>query len=82
MLLFGIIPLSVTMVLTKQKRQLVNTHGICTNMSSLSEKQKYGLFPPKLAEATPWDKLCVNLVGPYKIRRKGTQDLIYAGVSL
>jgi transposase InsO family protein len=37
---------------------------------------KYGLLPPKLGEATPWDKLCVNLISPYKIRRKGNKDLI------
>jgi hypothetical protein len=30
----------------------------------------YSHLPPKLAEATPWDKLCVNLLGPDKIRRK------------
>jgi hypothetical protein len=34
------------------------------------------LLPPKLAEATPWDKLCVDLIGTYKIRRKGNKDLI------
>jgi hypothetical protein len=39
-------------------------------------QKKYGLLPPKLAEATPWDTLCVDLIGPYKIRRKGTEDLI------
>ena len=32
---------------------------------------KYGKLPAKLAEETPWNKLCVDLIGPYKIRRKG-----------
>jgi transposase InsO family protein len=45
-------------------------------------QKKYGLLPPKLAEATPWDKLYVNLIGPYKIRRKGTQDLICRCVTM
>ena len=32
---------------------------------------KYALVPEKSAEAVPWDKLCVDLVGPYTIKRKG-----------
>jgi hypothetical protein len=39
-------------------------------------QKKYGLLPPKLAEATPWDKLCIELIGPYTIQRKGVKDLI------
>ena len=31
---------------------------------------KYGLLPPKEAEAEPWETLCVDLIGPYKIIRK------------
>jgi Integrase zinc binding domain len=38
--------------------------------------------PPKEAEATPWDKLCVDLVGPYKIRRKGEKELICKCVTM
>jgi transposase InsO family protein len=45
-------------------------------------QKKYGLLPPKLAEATPWDKLCVDLIGPYKIRRKGYKDLICRCVTI
>jgi hypothetical protein len=32
-------------------------------------------LPPKEAEAEPWDKMCIDLIGPYKIKRKGTSDL-------
>jgi RNase H-like domain found in reverse transcriptase len=42
----------------------------------------YGLLPPKEAEATPWDKLCVDLIGPYTIQRKGQQDLICRCVTM
>ena len=28
---------------------------------------KYGHLPPKEAEAIPWDRLCVDCIGPYKI---------------
>jgi hypothetical protein len=37
--------------------------------------QKYGKLPAKLAEENPWDTLCVDLIGPYKIERKGKTDL-------
>jgi hypothetical protein len=46
-------------------------------------QKKYGLLPPtKLAEAIPWDKLCVNLIVPYTIRRKGNTDLICRCVTM
>jgi hypothetical protein len=38
--------------------------------------------PTKKAETTPWDKLCVDLVGPYKIQRKGKEDLICRCVTM
>ena len=34
-------------------------------------QKKYGILPPKVAESNPWDKPCVDLIGPYKIRSKG-----------
>ena len=39
------------------------------------DQRKFGHLPPKEAEQSPWDKLCVDLIGPYKIRRKGQDDL-------
>ena len=33
--------------------------------------KRYGKLTAKLAEETPWNKMCVNLIGPYIIRRKG-----------
>ena len=38
-------------------------------------KPKIGKLPAKQAEATPWDVLCVDLIGPYTIERKGKADL-------
>ena len=41
---------------------------------------KYGKLPPKEAEVNPWDVLCVDLIGPYKITRKhlpkGKRELV------
>jgi hypothetical protein len=33
-------------------------------------QKKYGLLPPKLAEATPWEKLCVDLLALRKSEEK------------
>jgi Integrase zinc binding domain/RNase H-like domain found in reverse transcriptase len=45
-------------------------------------QKKYGHVPMKEAEATPWDKLCVDLIGPYKINRKGKKPLICKCVTM
>jgi len=31
------------------------------------KNQKFGHLPAKVADEIPWDKLCIDLVGPYKI---------------
>ena len=31
---------------------------------------KYGKLPSKVAETIPWETLCVDLIGPYKIKLK------------
>ena len=35
--------------------------------------QKYDKLPVKLADETPWNKLCVDIIGPYKIHRKSKE---------
>src|SRR6476619_1142969 len=42
----------------------------------------YGHLPPKEAEAEIWDKMSVDLIGPYKIRRKGKPDLVCKCVTM
>ena len=37
--------------------------------------KKYGKLPEKQAEFIPWETLCVDMIGPYKIPRKGKSDL-------
>jgi Integrase zinc binding domain len=32
--------------------------------------KKYGLLPEQEAEAEPWDMLCVDLIGPYTLKRQ------------
>jgi hypothetical protein len=54
-------------------------HNTCKKCATCQKakvtNQKYGKLPPKEAEAEPWDTLCVDLIGPYKITRKGKKDL-------
>ena len=33
-----------------------------------TKKIKYGYLPPKEAESIPWNTLCIDLIGPYKLK--------------
>jgi hypothetical protein len=35
-----------------------------------------GTFQAKKAEAEPWERLCVDLIGPYTIKHKGAEPLL------
>ena len=48
----------------------------CTKRST----KKCGKLPGKLAEETLWNKLCIDLIGPYRIRRKGKEPIILKGL--
>jgi transposase InsO family protein len=66
------------------REHITNYVKICPVCQRNKRRQKkYGLLPPaKEAKATPWDKLCVDLIGPYKIRRKGKEELICKCVTM
>ena len=53
-----------------------------TCQKNKQDNPKFGHLPPKEAEATPWDRMCVDLIGPYKIRRKGRETLICKCVTM
>jgi hypothetical protein len=36
---------------------------------------KYGKLPEKEAESNPWEKLCVDMIGPYTIKQRGKKPL-------
>jgi hypothetical protein len=38
--------------------------------------KKYGYLPEKEAEAYPWEKLCVDTIGPYTIKNKATNETL------
>lgn len=45
------------------------------------KRLKYGHLPPKEAEFKPWQHLCVDTIGPYRVRRKGKKDLVFQAVT-
>jgi hypothetical protein len=54
-------------------------HDVCSKCptcqkSKVSFKQ-YGHLPIKEAETEPWERLCIDLIGPYTIKRKGEEPL-------
>ena len=53
------------------REDVANTCKTCdTCQKAKKSKKKYGHLPEKEADTTPWEKLCVDLIGPYTIRRK------------
>jgi len=67
----------------KMRDQITNYVQACPTCQRNKRKvKKYGHLPPKEAEATPWDKMCIDLIGPYTIRRTGNNDLICKCITL
>ena len=65
------------------RNQIIKSYQACPTCQKNKRKQKmYGHLPPKEAEAEIWDKMCVDLIGPYKIRRKGKPDLVCKCVTM
>ena len=51
------------------------------NVQNGQQKQNI-IFPAKLAGETPWSKLCVDIIGPYKISKKRKEPLILKSVTM
>jgi len=67
----------------KMRDQITTAVKICPICQRNKKKQKkYGHLPPKEAEAIPWDKLCVDTIGTYKIRRRGKPVLTCTCVTM
>ena len=41
-----------------------------------NSQTKYGTLTAKEAEKIPWNKLCLDLIGTYVIRRKVNKDIL------
>lgn len=57
-----------------------DVHNVCSKCDTCQRTkrstQKYGSLPPKEAEVDPWEILCVDLIGPYTIKRRGKKNLV------
>ena len=58
--------------LRKDVEQVCSTCKIC--QFNKRQKKKYGHLPEKDAEAIPWEILCVDLIGPYTMKRTNTSS--------
>lgn len=62
---------------TKLREQVRKECSTChTCQLTKRTKKKYGHLPEKEAESLPWEKLCVDMIGPYTIKRQGREDLV------
>ena len=66
--------------LRKDVEKVCKNCHICQKTKSTT--RKYGFLPPKSPEAEPWERLCVDLIGPYNIPRKGLKDLKLHAVTM
>jgi Integrase zinc binding domain len=61
----------------KNLRELV--HNTCKKCPTCQKckisHMKYGHLPEKEAESEPWERLCVDLIGPYSVKQKGNEPL-------
>ena len=53
----------------------------CANVQKSHPKQ-YGKLPSNMTEEKPWNKLCVDLIVPHKICRKGKDTLVLKSVTI
>ena len=55
---------------------------LCVPTYKTVNKKKYGKLTANILEETLWNKLCVDIIFPYKIRRKGGNPLILKSVTM
>ncbi len=44
--------------------------------------KKYGHLPPKIVISTPWEALCVDLVGPYTLKGKDGSSIDFIALTM
>ena len=56
-----------------------DVHEICSTCPTCQKAKKhsikYGLLPEKEAETFPWERLCIDLIGPYTFKSKNQASL-------
>jgi hypothetical protein len=77
--------------INRTEEQPVNTYGglICEAYhfigiylcKSTEQHKKYGHLPRKGSRSNAWDKMCIDLIGPYTINKRQTKSPLFANVS-
>jgi hypothetical protein len=44
--------------------------------------QKYGYLPSKILRSTPWEAICVNLIGPYTLKGKDGLSIDFMALTM
>jgi hypothetical protein len=50
--------------------------------SEYKHTQKYGHLPPKIIISTPWEALCVDLIGPYTLKGKDGLSIDFMALTM
>jgi hypothetical protein len=66
------------------RNQITNSVTVCSTcqLNKRKASKKFGHLPEKETEEIPWEKMCIDLIGPYTIRRKGQKNLIRKCVTM
>jgi hypothetical protein len=66
----------------KTVHERVKSCPIC--QKAKGKKLKYGHLPAKdpMTESQPWQRLCVDTIGPYQIQRRGRTPLVFKAVTM
>jgi hypothetical protein len=69
---------------SKMRNQITNSVTVCSTcqLNKRKASKTFGDLLEKEAEAIPWDKMCIALIGPYTICRKGQKNLICKYVTI
>jgi hypothetical protein len=68
----------------KGMRNTIRSKMKSCNTCQVNKKgtQKYGHLPPKIVISTPWEALCVDLIGPYTLKGKGGLSIDFMALTM
>jgi hypothetical protein len=58
------------------------TKSCKTCQVNIKRTRKYGHLPPKIVISTPWEALCVDLVGPYTLKGKDGLSIDFMALTM
>ena len=80
--ILGLAILRISSEFVKDKKNKSRKEWKKQTPKSKKQRLKYGHLPAKEAEVFPWERLCVDLIGPYTIERKNQKNLTLKAVTM